>query len=198
MSDAVILQAVVIEGSGLEMAHCLLYLLACLSPDGAFIDNLACHHLTITGIRSLFETILNGSNLRVLIAVSAHTSGVEKAECGGSLDALVALDGGERIASAASDTERSDAVRIYPFIAGYEIHHSTHVVDTVLWNVKIAGQTSARTLIGSIGSDRDIAEARETLGILTGSLLLDSAVGVRYNDRGIFLFGIEIGRDGFQ
>ena len=153
----------------------------------------ACRFLG-TGVGGLLQAFLDGVQLRIHKAITAHQPGVEHAYGGNRLEALVALPGLQRITTAAADAQEAYAFGVDTGVVGNKVGHAVNVFDTVGGFVDVARLATAGALVGGVGGNGDIALVSQALGIQARDLFLDPAVGVRDDDGRVFFARIVVGR----
>ena len=143
----------------------------------------------------------NRVQLRVFKSVAAHPTGVEHAQRGHRLEALVGLGRVQGVAATAADAQQAQALRIHARVAADEVRRAVDVLGAELRRVGAARLARAAALVGGVHRHGDVAHLGQALGVQPGGLLLDPAIGVGDHDRSVLLVrivvgrGVDIGRD---
>ncbi|MNS37119.1 hypothetical protein D3C72_693240 [compost metagenome] len=143
---------------------------------------------------SLLQALLDGVQLRVVVAIATHPARVEHAHGRHRLESLVGLRGGQRVATATADAEQAQTLAVDASILGDEVRHAVDILDAVRRLVDAARLSATCALIRGIGGNRDVALFGQSLGIQTGDLLFHAAIGVRHHHRRVGLLRIVVGR----
>ena len=130
----------------------------------------------LTRRTGICETRLNIIYLRVKESVAADKPGVEHAERGHCLEALVGLRRLQSITATTADAEDSDSACVHTGILRDDIRRSMNILYSVRRLVGVARFALTGTLIGRVESETDVSCLSQPLAVESGDLLFHTAV----------------------